>query len=305
MKTPEVICRTAITYGRTKEISEYAIASVLNELLAEGVGMSDAREWKLQILAPEDADKNDLYAVKKQAERCCKEQGIFDMQITIKRSAAVNHTTVFVTAADVRAGNTVCEEGQEVILTPKDSAWHRETMRAGQDIVLANNIALSGTLQILDEKEKELSTRFTTVFLEQIRDLRKDIFAMREIQAAKAESVSVMRQVGEGGIYAALYRLAKEAGTGLVADLKKISVRQETIELCECYRLNPYQLASAGSILMICDNGEALADTLREQNMTASVIGRLTGDNDMVIRNGEDIRYIDRPAPDEINKIFE
>ena len=40
-----------------------------------------------------------------------------------------------------------------------------------------------------------------------------------------------MRQVGEGGIFAALYRLAKEADTGLVVDLKAMPVRQETIEI--------------------------------------------------------------------------
>ena len=51
-----------------------------------------------------------------------------------------------------------------------------------------------------------------------------------------------MRQVGEGGIFAALYRLAKEADTGLVVDLKAMPVRQETIEICEYYKLNPYQL---------------------------------------------------------------
>ena len=64
-----------------------------------------------------------------------------------------------------------------------------------------------------------------------------------------------MRQVGEGGIFAALYRLAKEADTGLVVDLKAMPVRQETIEICEYYKLNPYQLASTGNILMICDDG--------------------------------------------------
>lgn len=86
--------------------------------------------------------------------------------------------------------------------------------------------------------------------------------------------------------------------------MKKISVRQETIEVCENYRLNPYQLTSTGSFLMLAADGKGLAGELRRNGIEAAVIGRTTDNNDKVIRNGEEIRYIDRPAPDEINKII-
>ena len=152
------------------------------------------------------------------------------------------------------------------------------------------------------KKEENLESVFRN-FLHQVEEFRETIFAEREIRVAKAGGVSVMRQVGEGGIFAALYRLAKEADTGLVVDLKAMPVRQETIEICEYYKLNPYQLASTGNILMICDDGEALADALRKEETEAAVIGRLTDNNDKIIQNGEDIRYIDRPAPDELMKI--
>ena len=187
----------------------------------------------------------------------------------------------------------------------KQQAWNKETMRAGQDIVLTKWIGLEGTLRILDaKKEENLEKRFfRNLFLHQVEEFRETIFAEREIRVAKAGGVSVMRQVGEGGIFAALYRLAKEADTGLVVDLKAMPVRQETIEICEYYKLNPYQLASTGNILMICDDGEALADALRKEETEVAVIGRLTDNNDKIIQNGEDIRYIDRPAPDELMKI--
>ena len=35
------------------------------------------------------------------------------------------------------------------------------------------------------------------------------------------------------------------------------------------------------------------------------MIGSLTDNNDKVIHNGEDVRYIDRPAPDEMLKLFD
>ena len=77
------------------------------------------------------------------------------------------------------------------------------------------------------------------------------------------------------------------------------------IEVCEHFRLNPYQLTSIGSMLMVTDKGEELADALMKEGIKASVIGRLAEGNDKIICNGEEIRYVDRPAPDEIKKIFQ
>lgn len=280
-----VISETAIAYGDSKRIGSYAVAAAVNEVLVRADAVD---QMEIKVCAPLEEKKTHLYDVKSEVARCCKERGIAFEEPEICRTivAAKTFVQVNAVAADV-----------------KQQAWNRETMRAGQDIVLTKWIGLEGTLRILDEKREELGKRFSGTFLHQVEELHEAVFAEREIQVAKAGGVSVMRQVGEGGIFAALYRLAKEAGTGLVVDLKAIPVRQETIEICEYYKLNPYQLASAGNILMICDDGEALADALHKEETEAAVIGRLTDNNDKIIQNGEDIRYIDRPAPDELMKI--
>ena len=97
---------------------------------------------------------------------------------------------------------------------------------------------------------------------------------------------------------AALWNLALELNQGLDLDMKKISILQETIEVCEHFRLNPYQMISTGSFLAV------LADALNNQGITAAVIGHTTDNNDKILRNGEEMRYIDRPAPDEILKLY-
>jgi hydrogenase expression/formation protein HypE len=38
--------------------------------------------------------------------------------------------------------------------------------------------------------------------------------------------------------------MAEASGVGLEIDLKKIPVRQETIEICEFFGINPYELIS-------------------------------------------------------------
>ena len=42
---------------------------------------------------------------------------------------------------------------------------------------------------------------------------------------------------------------------GFEVDLYRIPVRQETIEVCERYELNPYRLLSSGCVLAAADNG--------------------------------------------------
>ena len=57
-------------------------------------------------------------------------------------------------------------------------------------------------------------------------------------------------------------------------------------------------------MLILTNDGEGMAEALGEAGVQATVIGRLTDNNDKIIRNGEEVRYIDRPAPDEIMKIY-
>ena len=62
-----------------------------------------------------------------------------------------------------------------------------------------------------------------------------------------------MHDITEGGIYGALWEVAQASGVGLEVSIEDIPVRQHTIELCEFFDLNPYQLISSGSMLIVTD----------------------------------------------------
>ena len=187
---------------------------------------------------------------------------------------------------------------------PKEETWNRETARACKDIVFVGYAGMDGMLRITEEKEQELKTRFAPVFLKQVLSYEQHIFRFERNRSRKSRGAFVVRQVADGGILAALWNLALELEQGLDLDMKKISILQETIEVCEHFRLNPYQMISTGSFLAVTDNGEVLADALNNQGITAAVIGHTTDNNDKILRNGEEMRYIDRPAPDEILKLY-
>ncbi len=282
----EILNTVTTLYGHSGYTGVYALAAAANDLWAAAA--SDLAV-SVRIEMPEYTFDSRLHAIEREVKEACRLHDIELMEMNHKKHGGLALPMVSV------AG---------VAKAPKEEAWNKDTLRAGQDLVLAGYIGMEGMLRILDEKEQELKQRFAPVFIEQIRSFRQYLFAGPTISVAKAGGSSAIRQVSEGGILAALWDLAKEADEGLDLDMKKLNILQETIEVCEHYRINPYQLASAGCMLIVADQGEALADELNRNHIKASVIGKLTDNNDKVLHNGEEVRYIDRPAPDEILKMY-
>lgn len=287
------LTHTGVYYGSMRDGAAYGLLTEVNELAAQGVHTGSA---EIRIEIPADMDKSRMHSIRNHIAKAMEKLETEDFQleelhITGEKCAALRVPQIVITVA----GETEQKERIADALL---------TARAGQDIVYAGWAGLEGMLRIIGEKEAELRERFTPAFIGQMKAYDSELCGLSKIAVADAMGVSVIRQVSRGGILASLWDLAKDIELGLNLDLKKIAVRQETIEVCEHFRLNPYQLASGGSFLMLTENGEALADALNQKGIQAAVIGQLTDSNDKVIHNGEDMRYIDRPAPDELMKVF-
>ena len=287
------LTHTGVYYGGMRDGAAYGLLTEVNELAAQGVHAGSA---EIRIETPADMDKSRMHSIRNHIAKAMEKLETEDFQleelhIAGEKCAALRVPQIVITAA----GETDQKERIADALL---------TARAGQDIVYAGWAGLEGMLRIIGEKEAELRERFTPAFIGQMKAYDSELCGLSKIAVADAMGVSVIRQVSRGGILASLWDLAKDTELGLNLDLKKIAVRQETIEVCEHFRLNPYQLASGGSFLMLTENGEALADALNQKGMQAAVIGQLTDSNDKIIHNGEDMRYIDRPAPDELMKVF-
>ena len=98
--------------------------------------------------------------------------------------------------------------------------------------------------------------------------------------------------------------MAEGAAVGLDIDLRRLPIRQETVEVCEYLGANPYELSSGGCLIMTTDDGESLVQALSLAGIPARIIGKVTAGKERLIRNEEEIRYMDRPAVDEIYKFI-
>lgn len=130
--------------------------------------------------------------------------------------------------------------------------------------------------------EEKLFQRFPSYFVDQAKRLPE-----------KPEPVSAYLAavpIGPGGVFGALWRLGEAAETGLLVELVRIPVRQETIEVCELLDVSPYGLLSGG-MLYVTENGNWLPGT---------VIGRTDPGKGRVVVGEEGTRYLTKPQPDEL-----
>lgn len=72
-----------------------------------------------------------------------------------------------------------------------------------------------------------------------------------EAASAIGAGVAAIHDASQGGIFGALWDMAEASGIGLDIDLKKLPIRQDTIEISEFFDINPYKLLSGGSLIII------------------------------------------------------
>ncbi len=168
------------------------------------------------------------------------------------------------------------------------------------DIVMTKAAALEGTAIISSEKEKELLARFYPDIVNTAKSFKSRISVAAEMKIlSEAESVCII-ELAQGGVLAGLWELSSIFGMGLDVDMRKIPIAQETVEICEYFSLNPYELLSGGAVLAVCKNGEETVKTLEKSGIKAAVLGALIPGREKILRSGEDAGCLNRPAADAI-----
>lgn len=182
-------------------------------------------------------------------------------------------------------------------------------IRPGCDIVMTKEAGLLGTDLLARRTEGKLEGRFAGSYIEGAYRDEAEYSIVPEAQAvcdsAVQESIYYMHDVSCGGVYAALWQLAARIGKGIEIEHSAIPIRQETVEICEYYGLNPYMLEGTGSLLFVVGNGKAAADCLAERGISAGIVGRVAENNDKVIHiNDIEKRYLTPVSGDEIYKVL-
>ena len=111
----------------------------------------------------------------------------------------------------------------------------------------------------------------------------------------KEAGFSALYFTENGGILSGLWKMAEASGVGMDVDLRRIPIRQETIEVCERLDVDPYKLETKGSVLIGTAQGDVLVRELEAHGIHAAVIGYADSGNDRLLHSGEITRYLERP----------
>lgn len=176
------------------------------------------------------------------------------------------------------------------------------------NILLAGYIALEATHKLIENEKPALCCRFSNRFLSLAYEMTgREMLSCDSICKVADEALVKLQaenivEIQNMGIFGSLWEFAEQNGTGLNIDLGKISIRQETIEICEWMNVNPYTYPSKGSFLIRTEKAYELKDALLRNGIEAAVIGYETENNDRIIVNQGETRFltpIDRLLKDE------
>lgn len=273
--------------GTDKGAGNLAVHITANDLASSGaepVGILAS-----VVLPPGTTEKELKQMMKEVAAACAR----LDMEVLgghTEISDAVNRAVITVTGVGkVKKGELVTSRG----------------MQPGDDIVMTKWAGTEGTGIIAAEKEDVLRETLPEDFIENAKAFSDYLSVVPESRIACRVGVSAMHDVTEGGIFGALWEIGAASGVGIEVDLKKIPIRQETVEICECFDINPYMLISSGSMLIATPKGNLMVDELKKAGIAAAVIGRAVEGNDRVVVNGEERRFLEPAGSDELYKIYD
>lgn len=280
-----VLSSDSVTGEETYTVNR-GVYAVVNDLAASG---AEPVGIMVTVLLPVKADESHLKHRMRELEGICKELHLEVLGGHTEVTQAVNQPVFSVTG---------------IGKIKKENLKSVSDIKPGQDLVLTKWIGLEATAVIAREKEAELLKRFSLAFVEDAKNFEQYLSVLPEAQIAVEAGAAAMHDLRTGGVFGALWEMASGGGIGLEVDLRSIPVRQETVEICEAFGLNPYQITSSGSLLIAVENGNHLVRALSQTGIHGAVIGKTTEGRERILKNQGEVRYLDKPQPDELYKIL-
>lgn len=268
---------------------EHAILQACNNLWAQKV---TPKYITLSISLPDSYREIKLKEIMKQA---CQTAQDYELKI-------INGHTEYVQGLinPVISVTAVGDTDKQVSKTrePKEAG-------AGLDIVMTKWMAISGTSIIATQKEEDLTKRLPAYYVREAASLNQFYSIKHEAElAASKEDTILMHDVAGGGIFTGIWEICDALGCGCRVDLNSIPVLQETIEVCEYFDINPYNLRGDGSLLIVTSQGQKLVEELKSKEIMAAVIGQTTDNLDRLIIRDDETRFLEPGRGDELTKVL-
>ena len=185
----------------------------------------------------------------------------------------------------------------------------KSTVSPGMDVVMVGSIGVGATLSLAKKYESVLRDKFSSSFVDGVLGLEKvsstdKYLEMIQEFLASADEKALVYEIGSEGTFAGLYETSKFMGKGIEVEILDIPVWQEVVETAEVFDVNPYKADGTGALIIVCNRGADMVKCFLDEGILASVIGKVTDNNDKVARNGDEVRYLEPTRVEELANLL-
>lgn len=264
----------------------YTFYKAFNNLLAKGYRPITL---SMNVIMPDKAKEKQVKELIKRYDYLCK---LHKMEISTGHTQYSSSVNEIITSVTMIGGKIdgICDIIKGSVDIKNDE----------YQIVMTKAIGIEGTAIISADREDVLRNRFHGTFCDECLRFKEHISVEKEAIVAGKNGAIYMHDVSGTGVFGAIWELASAFECGAEVSLRSIPVWQETIEVTELFDINPYKMASQGSLLIVVKDGDGLVEVLEQEGIPAVVIGKLISGNDKVLVNQDEIRYLEPPRGDDI-----
>jgi hydrogenase maturation factor len=268
--------------GSEEGLAALAVKRACNSLAASG---AEPDAVTLQLMLAETTEETELKAIMKEAVSACDEANVALANGHTQVSAFVTEPVISVTAMG----------SAPAVMTMEETVY-------GSELVMTKSAGLAGAALLAKHYRENLHERYTYSFIDKAAARETEISVLPEVKILKELGIRHMHDVAEGGVFGAVWELCERLCAGVELDLKKIPICQETVEICEYFDVNPYQLKGDGALLFLTHDSTAAIKALKEAGISAAVIGRVNEGNDRILINEDETRFLEPNRVDEYEK---
>lgn len=185
----------------------------------------------------------------------------------------------------------------------------KPTVSPGMDIVMVGSIGIGATLSLAKKYESVLRDKFSSSFVDGVFGLEKVSSTDKYLEIIQeflnsVEEKALVYEIGSEGTFAGLFETSKFMGKGIEVEIPDIPVWQEVVETAEVFDVNPYKADGTGALIIVCNRGADMVKCFLDEGILASVIGKVTDNNDKVAKNGDEVRYLEPTRVEELANLL-
>lgn len=270
--------------GATKDSGYIAVHINCNDAAASG---AEPVGILITVLLPENNTEEMFEEIMNGVYRASKELGIEVLGGHTEVTDAVNRPIV--------SGTVIGKTNNKNFISSGGA-------KLGQGVIMTKWAGLEGTSIIARENEEELKKIVNASIVDNAICFSSMLSIVKEASIASEYGATAMHDATEGGILGAVWEVADCSGLGVNIYEDKIPLKNETVEICCAYDINPYRLISSGALVITAFEADKVIDKLESEGIKATLIGEITECGKFIVsKNGKTI--LEQPESDEIYKV--